>query len=981
MMKMCTKSIYRMLSLLLILALVLVPFCAINVSAESEKKEKEPIRVSTADTSYHGWVKIEDKNIVVSAAAASMSALSGVPKLTEDGYYLSPNDAVTARLAVPAAGKYAVVLDYQIVEGRLSDSTVEVTVGETSVLTGVYGLWQDETKDYGHDRYGNEVTSDQVLLDQSVRDYVRNSKSLDMSPVEFDVAAGVLTVKVKNCDEDVLLKGVSLAKIEEVPSYEEYLASAGEGTTPDELIIIEGEDYAVKSDSYIRSQSKQNAAVYPYSPYEKYLSTIDCGSYNTVGQRVMWNFTVPADGWYNIALHYSQPDKEGMSTYRDIEIDGKTLYNSMESISFTYTGNGFENRIITEDGTEDGKPVKVYLTAGEHTFGLYTQAPTMQPFIDEITDIINEISDIGLNLQQIAGSSADSKRTWEIETYIPGVIDHLTELRNRLLDLYDEMGKESGTTPASCMNLKTAAGIIKQVLKKPNKLPAKVSQLSIGSGSATELLATLQSDIRQQGIALDRIYIYGEDTEIPAASANFFVSTVSGIKRFFYSLFNTDGAYAATSAEEGVLNVWMNRSITYVETLQLLVDSYFTPETGIEVQLSVMPDANKLILANASNTCPDVALSVTYNTPYQLGLRGAAADFTQFDDFVEVAETYFNQPDLEPYIYDGGFYGLPETMQFYVLMCRRDIMNKLNIDTPQTWEDVANVMPILRRSGFTFFMPLSSYTGTKGLDGILPFFFQSGTELYADDGMTVAFNTNSGINAFETLTDLYQLYSVQNNMPSFYNNFRYGVSPIGIGKFTEYMQIYYAAPEIADAWDITLAPGMVDENGNINRQQMSADRGVLIMESSKQKKEAWEFIKWWLSDETQTEFGHTMLVKFGSGFIWNTANKGAFEKMSLPSDDRAIIIEQWETAENYRNMPVTYMLERELSDAWYDVINNGTPARIALNEAVTTINTELKIKMREFGYADSAGNKLRDYDTRSAVEILEALKQGKGSEQ
>ena len=119
-----------------------------------------------------------------------------------------------------------------------------------------------------------------------------------------------------------------------------------------------------------------------------------------------------------------------------------------------------------------------------------------------------------------------------------------------------------------------------------------------------------------------------------------------------------------------------------------------------------------------------------------------------------------------------------------------------------------------------------------------------------------------------------------------------------------------------------------------------------------------------------------MLVKFGSGFVWNTANKGAFAKMSLPSDDRAIIIDQWQSARNYRNMPVTYMLERELSDAWYDVINNGTPARIALNEAVVTINTELKSKLQEFGYVDSKGNKIRDYDTKDADTILAGLKGG-----
>ncbi len=975
MMKIKFRALSRMLSLLLVLSLVLVPFCTLDVSAA--KKDKTPIRQSTADTTYYSWITIKDENILATAGVNAMQIAAGQPAIQEDGYYLSPNDAVTVTLSLSEAGKYAILLDYKMVEGRLSDSTMEISTPEEAVLTSVYGLWQDETKDYNHDRYGNEVTSNQVLLDEFTKDYVRDSRSLDMNPSLFEFKAGTVTVKVANRDEDIILRSVSIVRLEKIPTYEEYCASIDDKSSDVGTITIEGEDYAVKSDSYIRSQSKQNAAVYPYSPYEKYLSTIDCGSYDSAGQRVMWNFTVKKTGWYQIALHYSQPEKEGMSTYRDIEIDGEVLFEEMLEVAFPYTGNGFKNLTVTD---KNDKPVKVYLEKGRHTIGLYTQACAMQPFLDEFTEIIAEISDIGLSLQQIAGSSADSTRTWDIETYIPGIIDKLTGIQNRLLELYDEMASVSGTTPSSCINLKTASGIIKQLLKKPKKLPAKVSQLSIGTGSITDLIASLQNDIRLQGIALDRLYVYGEDETLPREKANFFVAAGASIKRFVYSLFNTDGAYAATSADEGVLNVWVNRSITYVETLQLLTDSYFTPESGIEVQFSVMPDANKLILANASNTCPDVALGVMFDTPYQLGLRGAAHELSSYPGFAEICEKYYNIADLDPYVYDGKFYGMPETMQFYVLMYRQDILDKIKIDLPQTWDDVANIMPVLRRNGMTFYMPLSSYTGTKGLDGLLPLFFQYDAELYADDAMSVKFNSTNGIKAFETLTDLYSLYSVQNNMPSFYNNFRYGVSPIGIGNFSNYMQVYYAAPEIADAWSITLAPGAMDENGNINRQQMSVDRGLLVMESSKLKDEAWEFIKWWMSDDTQNEFGHTMLVKFGSGFIWNSANKDAFSRMSLPADDRDLIVEQWKYSQNYRNLPVTYMLQRELSDAWYEVVNEGTPARIALNEAAVTVNTELKVKLAEFDYIDEEGNVLKDYNMDSVEDILAKLKEKGGEE-
>ena len=248
----------------------------------------------------------------------------------------------------------------------------------------------------------------------------------------------------------------------------------------------------------------------------------------------MWNIDVPYDGWYHLAFHYSQPNKEGQSVYRDIEIDGKVPFRQLKEVAFPYTGNGYENKVVEIDG----EAVKIYLTAGKHTLGLYTQAPSTQAALEEISRIISEISDISLRLQQVAGSKADKNRTWDIETYVPGVVGQLRSLEDSLLTLYEEMGRQAGTTPASCLNLKMAAGIIGRALKKPEKLPSNVSKLSIGTNSVTELIATLQNEIREQGIALDSFYLYGEKNTLPKASAGFFTSTVMGVKRFFY-LFNS----------------------------------------------------------------------------------------------------------------------------------------------------------------------------------------------------------------------------------------------------------------------------------------------------------------------------------------------------------------------------------------------------------------------------------------------------------
>ena len=67
------------------------------------------------------------------------------------------------------------------------------------------------------------------------------------------------------------------------------------------------------------------------------------------------------------------------------------------------------------------------------------------------------------------------------------------------------------------------------------------------------------------------------------------------------------------------------------------------------------------------------------------------------------------------------------------------------------------------------------------------------------------------------------------------------------------------------------------------------------------------------------------------------------------------------------------MLERELSNAWYSVVEEGVPARIALNEAAVAVNSELKIKLREFNYNDSRNKQIRTYNMQSVEEILSGV--------
>lgn len=952
--------------LVLVVALVVFLLTVAAMSKELYVRGPESqIDCQQAALEVQYWVNIPKEDI---AAECDLTE-----RITDgEGFLLPAGEKLSLPVQVPADGSYAVALTYQTVGNTIVQGTVTVTVDTVTVKSYINGVWYDESKAYILDRYNNEVTPAQKKLDVYVTDYIRDCTTVDLEPSVFMLTEGQREITIENNDQDILLSRVMLTKLPKIDTYETYSA-VYDGSTPSQSIIIEGENYIAKSDSYVRTKADINSSCYPYSSFQKLLNAVDYYSWKTAGQRIVWQFEVQEAGWYNIAFHYTQSQKEGQAVYRNIEIDGRLPFAEAKEVGFGYTGSSYANKTLQVNGEN----AKVYLTEGKHTISMYTSVPSMAPIVEEINAISSELSAIGLDLQQVAGSNADVNRTWDIETYIPGVTQHLEELRQRLLKVYDELGAMSGTTASSCANLKQAAGIIEQALKRPDKLPTYVEQLCIGSGSATDMLAQLVNNIKEQGMSLDRIYLYGNNYKLPAEDAGFIKGLWHGTLRFVDSLMNRDGSYGVSDeamSEPNAITVWVNRPIAYVETLQLMADTQFTPQTGIKVYFSIMPAESKLLLANASNTCPDIALGVDGDRPYQLGARGAAYDLTQFDDFAEfVDETYYAY-DLEPFVYDGAIYGIPETKNFYVLMYRTDILEKLELDVPQTWEDVESIMPVLRRNGMTFYMPLSGATGTKPLGSTAPFFLQYGAELYSQDGLTTELNSEAGIEAFTAMTELYTLYGVQNNAPSFYNNFRYGVMPVGVADFSSYIQMLYAAPEIADKWEITLTPGVLQEDGTINRQQVSVSSSDLIMNSTQKADKAWEFLKWWMSEETQVEFAYTLQTKYGSEYVWNTANKTAFSQMSFPKAHAQIIQEQWANSENYRIMPATYMLERELSNAWYQVVNENESPRAALNEAVFTINQEMAIRMQQFGYLDEAGNTVKTYDMRSAEEILNEVR-------
>ena len=149
-----------------------------------------------------------------------------------------------------------------------------------------------------------------------------------------------------------------------------------------------------------------------------------------------------------------------------------------------------------------------------------------------------------------------------------------------------------------------------------------------------------------------------------------------------------------------------------------------------------------------------------------------------------------------PYVIDDSVYAIPETMNFQVLFYRKDILDKLGLEVPDTLEDVEAMLPDLQMRGLNFYYPTARTVGMKTFLDTTPIIFQSGGRLYDTYVEDVTITSEEVVEGFTTLTNLFTIYNLPKDVPNFYQHFRNGDYPIGISDFGTYNLISNAAPEI-----------------------------------------------------------------------------------------------------------------------------------------------------------------------------------------
>ena len=582
--------------------------------------------------------------------------------------------------------------------------------------------------------------------------------------------------------------------------------------------------------------------------------------------------------------------------------------------------------------------------------------------------ILKELEDSTYRLNQIyrkvlvyTGANPDQYRDYHIDTTYPEIMQAMDLESKRLYKIVDEMVAYSGQKADQIATAQTIAQQLERFCKKPNKITTEFTTFK----DNITALGTAYLNMSDTKLDVDYLVVSGTDAVVKKDKANFFTKLWHEIKSFFASFFvDYNSVGDVYEDDEEVIKVWVLTGRDQGTILKTMVDDTFIPETGVKVNVEIV-DPSALLNAVLAGRGPNVVLSVGADQPVNYALRNAAVDITQFEGWEEVL-SHYSESSYEQYRLDDHIYAIPETQTFNVMFYRKDVLEELGLEVPDTWQELIEMLPTIQGNNLSVGLPTaagSSTTATAStavmsnvpdLSMYFSLLYQYGGDMYNEAGTKTTVDDEAGIKAFDDYVRYFNDYGIP-TIYDFVSRFRSGEMPIGVAAYSTYNTLMVSAPEIRGLWDFTLIPGTeyVDENGNtyIDRSDFITGSATMMFETEDEaiKQASWEFMKWWADPETQVRFGREIEALLGSSARYATANRDAFSNLSWSTSDIEVLNAQWDQTVGIREVPGGYYTGRHISNAIRKVINDKDDTRETIIDYSIKIDEEITKKRKEFG--------------------------------
>lgn len=946
---------------------VLAAFCllagGIPAAADEAGAAGEPSDITADGESYYAYytrycgtpMAVNELPFALGEGTLSEKGAGRLEYLGEDAVRLEPDGYIEWTFTVPEEARYTLDIRYAAAQDDGRDLTIGLQLdGQTpftqAEATPLSRVWRDGPA--RQDSRGNDLIPEQeeIIAWQDTR--LIDNSSYMTEPYALYLTAGPHTLRLYAGEEPLVLAQVVLGGEQEVPTYAQALAAyEQQGLAPAGEICLtqQGEDTTLKSHRTLYPvYDRSNASTVPNDPALIKRNVIGQSNWSQSGMWISYTIPdVPEDGLYCLTIKYRQNTQLGMSVFRNIYINNELPYEELCSVRFPF-GFGWENLTIAD---EDGTPYYVYLKKGDNTIAFEATVGSWSDILQEADVLAAEMNDLYRRIIMVTSTNPDTYRDYFLEREIDGLQDILQELSDRLAALADRFDEVNGEKSSQSELLRRASEQMGEFAARPAEIPERLSRFQENIASLSEWLLTSQS----QPLEIDYFMLHGTQAELPKPRGSFWENLKFGFLQFlaaFADDYDTMADYG--DGTHSVITVWINDGRDQAQVLKDMINDGFTSETGIPVNVNLVQGG--LIEATLSGNGPDVAVGVARGQPVNLASRNALASLDGFEGFTDVTGR-FGSDALVPYSYRGSTYALPMTQYYLMGFYRTDIFEELGLTVPQTWEELFDVAAVLQRNNMTVGLPYTAITASAAVDAgvgakdLFPtLLMQYGGSYYNDDLSATELDSAQALEAFKTWTNFYTKYGFDLSY-DFNTRFRTGEMPFAIAAYTMYGTLSAAAPEIRGQWEMTLVPGVLnEETGEIDRAGGASGSAVVMFDKAEDKEACWKFMEWITRADVQAEFGNRIESQLGPAARYATANLEAFEELGWSRQELAVLSAQRKFIREVPELPGSYFTSRCMDNAFRDVLYNNRNPRAALEKENDTINREILRKREELGY-------------------------------
>ena len=903
--------------------------------------------------------------------------LTAVDVMNVDVQALNTSDvgSVTWNFTVEETGFYNLQVGYVAIPGTTSDVQRQVLIDGVAPYDALEQivfkrLWRDEDIRL---KNGNEIrpNATEVLTEQVVflEDYDRRSGA----PLIVYLEAGEHTLTFVAVKEPLAISSLTFMAAPELPAYAEastqwtdipaytgapIIGQAERRAYPDAtdadgdplhtvLTTLNATTDVLKTSPAVTVQKNySDAALSPFHAWHILYPTVGASSWARPGDAITWEIEVPEDGLYVLTFKGRQTSR-GVTSYRRLLVNGEVPFAEAEVVGFEYSGVMQNYTFASEDGT----PFLIPLKAGKNTITLECVLGSIGGIVSEVEESLRNLNALYLATIQITGQVPSQFIDYEIAVKIPEFVDTMTSESERLFRLVNQMVAITGEKGESTAMLEKMAIQALGLADKPEQIIKELGQLKNNIAA----LGTWINDISTMPLELDAVILSADVASLPAPREGWFQGIIAETQRFFATFFTSTSSVVAddsSDAEGAEIVVWMaSAGREQAQIIQNMIDETFTPETGIRVKLQLIPMDVVLRAALAGNG-PDVVIGLGQTTAQDFAMRGATVDLSTMPGFKEYVSRY-SEGVMRATTYNGGSYGIPEQVSFQMFFYRQDVMEELGITTvPTTWTEVMELIPILNRENYEFYMP--STRVATGLNIFMSMVYQNEGEIYlgseADGtyGVGSALYSDEAMQAFKWFTDLFTVHGLQ-VQADFNNRFRTGEMPMGVTDYTTYCTLEIFAPEIKGLWSFSPLPGTLKDDGAIDNTYVCDTVQTVMMMGADDKEAAWQFIQWWNDTPQQVTYATTLESVMGAAARYPAADPNVIAQLPWSNFEQGQLLAQYAHLTSMPAVPGYYMNTRMISYAFEDVVADLANPRETLYLNIRDIDKELLKKREEFG--------------------------------